>query len=251
MKTRKLEELNSTLEIVSVNEQKMYVGGGLQRYLDNGDRGEDGSGFGGGLSLGIINNDLFSSDPTNYSAYGYSSSDSDSGFTTYSQSTAIAMMDNGSWTGGIVDGWGYVAPETTYTLNSGVSNNNTSYLDNAKKYAGVPYVWGGSTPDGMDCSGLVEAATGNIGSHSWSTNGGLPPGSWTIISANRSSIDTFMSSLQPGDLLVWTGCHTAFYDGGSTLFHAHGGNGGEVGYTNDLKNYWLPQKGYPTIYRER
>ena len=39
---------------------------------------------------------------------------------------------------------------------SGLSAKRTAVLDYAAKFLGVPYVYGGSTPSGFDCSGFTS-----------------------------------------------------------------------------------------------
>ncbi|MFC0188630.1 C40 family peptidase [Fictibacillus aquaticus] len=38
----------------------------------------------------------------------------------------------------------------------GAAKNNSSIVEAAKKYEGTPYVWGGESPDGFDCSGYLQ-----------------------------------------------------------------------------------------------
>ncbi|MBQ7502380.1 C40 family peptidase [bacterium] len=51
----------------------------------------------------------------------------------------------------------HAAPE------QGVSKEAQELLAQAKSYMGVPYVWGGASPSGFDCSGYVQYVYGQVG----------------------------------------------------------------------------------------
>lgn len=42
------------------------------------------------------------------------------------------------------------------TLPSDISEDAKELIEEAQKYLGIPYVWGGASPDGFDCSGLMQ-----------------------------------------------------------------------------------------------
>ena len=81
----------------------------------------------------------------------------------------------------------------------------------AMRYLGVPYVWGGSTPRGFDCSGLVMYAFGQIGIS-------LPHSSYAQFAMGTA---VSISQLQPGDLVFFAGAsHVGIYIGGGQIIHA-------------------------------
>jgi cell wall-associated NlpC family hydrolase len=103
-------------------------------------------------------------------------------------------------------GGGGTAP---VSLPSGAGNSAAVAV--AERYIGVPYVWGGESPSGFDCSGLVAYAYAQIGRS-------LPH--YTV-----AQYDMFpkvpISQLQPGDIVFFYGLsHEAMYVGGGTLIQA-------------------------------
>lgn len=89
------------------------------------------------------------------------------------------------------------------------SVSGNSVLEIAARYVGVPYVSGGSTPDGFDCSGFTSYVYAQLGIS-------LPRTS----SAQRNA-GTVVSraDAQPGDL-IWSPGHVGIYAGGNQMIDA-------------------------------
>lgn len=83
---------------------------------------------------------------------------------------------------------------------------------NAMKYLGVPYVWGGTTPYGFDCSGLVQYVYNESGVSI----------SRTTYTQQAQATPISFAELKPGDLVFWGGSayHVGIYIGEGQYIHA-------------------------------
>jgi peptidoglycan DL-endopeptidase CwlO len=94
-----------------------------------------------------------------------------------------------------------VAPPSQYTGVVGI----------AMRYLGTPYVWGGSSPGGFDCSGLVAYVYAQVGVSLPHYTGAQ----WNV------GVPVSRSDLQPGDLVFFDGLgHVGIYIGGNEFIHA-------------------------------
>jgi len=102
-----------------------------------------------------------------------------------------------------------------------------SVVSIAERYLGVPYVWGGASPSGFDCSGLVMYVYAQVGV-SLPHNAAAQYGYGTPVS---------MSQLQPGDLVFFYSLgHVGIYIGGGQFIHAP--HTGDVVKISPLSGYY-------------
>lgn len=108
----------------------------------------------------------------------------------------------------------------------------TEIVATAKKYLGVPYVWGGTSADGFDCSGLVQTV--------FAENGvSLPRGAGDQYRKGRKIAK---GGLKPGDLVFFhtytSGpSHVGIYAGDGKFIHAESSPRG-VTVTPLSETYW-------------
>ncbi len=112
---------------------------------------------------------------------------------------------------------------TTYKSYSGPSASdyvaNPAYptfsldqvLQVGMQYQGVPYVYGGATPAGFDCSGLVMFVYAQFGV-------ALPH---SVVSQAAMGTKISAADARPGDIVVWSdGSHNGIYAGNGVVLHA-------------------------------
>ena len=91
------------------------------------------------------------------------------------------------------------------------AGGHTGVVGIAMQYLGIPYVWGGASPSGFDCSGFTMYVYAQVGVS-------LPHNA-----AMQYSMGSAVSreNLQPGDLVFFNGLgHVGIYIGGNQMIHS-------------------------------
>ena len=116
------------------------------------------------------------------------------------------------------------------------SSSSSSIVSVAQQYLGVPYVWGGTSPSGFDCSGFTQYVFKKCG---YSINR-------TAAAQYKNGSYVSYSNLQAGDLVYFTNTystsgisHVGIYIGGGQFIHAASGG---------VKISSLSEKYYSTRY---
>jgi cell wall-associated NlpC family hydrolase len=104
--------------------------------------------------------------------------------------------------------------QSTYTSTGG-SDPRSKLVQLASSFKGTPYVWGGESTKGFDCSGLVQYVYGKMGIK-------MPR-----VSQQQATMGarTSINNLKPGDLVAWgsspaTATHIAIYAGNGQIWEA-------------------------------
>jgi peptidoglycan DL-endopeptidase CwlO len=105
------------------------------------------------------------------------------------------------------EGFSYTGP--------GGNDLRSRLVKGAAAFKGVDYVWGGSSPKGFDCSGLIQYVYGKMGVK-------VPRVSQQQAQMGRV---TAVNKLKPGDFVAWgnspaTATHIAVYAGNGMVWEA-------------------------------
>ena len=133
---------------------------------------------------------------------------------------------------------GTTSSSSSSTSTSGSSTTGSAtgaqIVAEAKKYLGTPYVYGGASPSGFDCSGFVYYVLKQLGYAPYRTP------------ADQYSMGTYVSkeNLQPGDVVFFAGTgstsaisHVGIYVGNGQFIHSPNSRS-TVSYADLTSGYW-------------
>lgn len=122
---------------------------------------------------------------------------------------------------------------TSSSASSAPSATGSQILAEAQKYLGTPYVYGGASPSGFDCSGFVYYVLKQLGYSPYRTP------------ADQYKMGTSVSKseLKPGDIVFFAGTyasgisHVGIYAGNGQFIHSPNSRS-TVSYSSLSSGYW-------------
>ena len=128
--------------------------------------------------------------------------------------------------------WGYIAKSYVSTSKvttpvPSTASQKKSLIANADKLIGIPYIWGGATTSGFDCSGLVQYIYKSIGVT-------LPRTTYQQVGEGSA---VSINNLEVGDLVFFIGnAHVGIYVGNNKFIEAQ--KSGTLVHIENLSGYW-------------
>ena len=128
--------------------------------------------------------------------------------------------------------------ESSSSTSTGSGSMGEKIVAKAKEYLGVPYVYGGTSPSGFDCSGLVYYVYKQLGYSIYRT----------ASAQYRNGVYVERSQLRPGDLVIFYNSamsaigHIGIYVGDNQFIHASSGSGKVV--ISSLSQYYYDSHYY-------
>ncbi|MGL5646412.1 MAG: NlpC/P60 family protein [Clostridium sp.] len=152
------------------------------------------------------------SSSSNTAASSTSSSSSNTAVSSTSSNSSNSSSSNVSNTGGSSSSSSSSSATVQQSNNSQASGSAQAIISYGEQFIGVPYVWGGESPSGFDCSGLMQYIFGHNGVS-------LPR---TAAAQQECGTPVAKGDLQPGDLVFWgdPAYHVAVYIGGGQILVA-------------------------------
>ena len=125
------------------------------------------------------------------------------------------------------------APKPASSADASANPKIQSIISMAESFLGTPYLWGGTTPAGFDCSGFVQYVYNNNGYKITRT---------TYTQWDNDGVFVSRYELQPGDLIYFgteanSPSHVGMYVGNGQMIHApHTGD--VIKYANITSGYY-------------
>lgn len=153
------------------------------------------------------------------------------------QAVRAVQADNGLEPDGIVgDGTWSVLRSGSVSVSRGLGGRNAAggIISVSRRYLGVPYVWGGTTPDGFDCSGFTQYVFDSQGIR-------LPR---TADAQFEMGMPVRYGQWQPGDLVFFSTyepgpSHSGVYLGDGRFISATSSRG--IAVDRMESSYWGPR----------
>lgn len=157
--------------------------------------------------------------------------------------SASSGSSNSSGSGSNSSGSGSSSSDSSSSSGSVQSGTVTGdqIVAKAKQYLGVPYLWGGTTPSGFDCSGFVYYVMNNLGIKV----------SRTLNTMYKQGTAVSKSDLKPGDVVFFQNTykagisHVGIYVGNGQFIHAP--HSGKVVSYADLNSTYYTSHYYGAV----